>query len=291
MISTTPSRGHERAPPSRSAAGTRTKRWSRRRSTRRWSPRRSSGRRPRADIVSMVYDFTSRPTDALWLNAKYRYYDYANKTPIFQMPALVGDFSFNPATAALWENEPTSMKRRTFDADASFTPYRYLALGVGLTREDADRTHRIFETTNCYSARQHRISIPERARSPSTPGGPGPASRKRCSRRSASIPRPGISTSRIATAIAPPPSSPITPIAQIDINASVRRAGRTTIATPGLAARQQQEQHVERRVRCRARRLGHARGQLRFREVRHLPVLAQRNHQQPPDQIIVDATR
>ena len=32
-------RGHERAPPSRSAAGNRTKRWSRRRSTRRWSPR------------------------------------------------------------------------------------------------------------------------------------------------------------------------------------------------------------------------------------------------------------
>jgi MtrB/PioB family decaheme-associated outer membrane protein len=110
----------------------------------------------RADIVSMVYNFTSRPTNALWLNAKYRYYDYANKTAIFQMPALVGDFSFNPATAALWENEPTSMKRRTFDADASFTPYQYVALGVGLTREDGDRTHRIFETT---AENSYRVSV------------------------------------------------------------------------------------------------------------------------------------
>ena len=110
----------------------------------------------KADILSMVYNFTSRPTDTVWLNAKYRYYDYANKTPIFEMPALVGDFSFNPATAALWQNEPTSMKRRTFDADASFTPYQYLALGVGLTREDADRTHRIFENT---AENSYRVSV------------------------------------------------------------------------------------------------------------------------------------
>jgi MtrB/PioB family decaheme-associated outer membrane protein len=110
----------------------------------------------KADIVSMVYNFTSRPTDMVWLNAKYRYYDYANKTPLFEMPALVGDFSFNPATAALWENEPSSMQRRTFDADASFTPYNYIALGVGLTREDSDRTHRIFENT---AENSYRVSL------------------------------------------------------------------------------------------------------------------------------------
>ncbi len=101
----------------------------------------------KADIVSMVYNFTSRPSEYVWLNAKYRYYDYANKTPLFEMPALVGDFSFNPATAALWENEPSSFKRHTLDLDASFTPYKYLGFGLGLTREDADRTFRIFEKT------------------------------------------------------------------------------------------------------------------------------------------------
>jgi MtrB/PioB family decaheme-associated outer membrane protein len=101
----------------------------------------------KADIVSMVYNFTSRPSEYVWLNAKYRYYDYANKTPIFEMPALVGDFSFNPATAALWENEPASFKRHTLDLEASFSPYKYLGFGLGLTREDSDRTFRIFEKT------------------------------------------------------------------------------------------------------------------------------------------------
>jgi MtrB/PioB family decaheme-associated outer membrane protein len=110
----------------------------------------------KADIVSMVYNFVSRPSEYIWLNAKYRYYDYANKTALFEMPALVGDWAFNPATAAIWENEPSSMQRRTFDVDASFTPYQYVALGVGLTREDADRTHRIFENT---AENSYRVSV------------------------------------------------------------------------------------------------------------------------------------
>jgi MtrB/PioB family decaheme-associated outer membrane protein len=110
----------------------------------------------KADIVSMVYNFVSRPSEYVWLNAKYRYYDYANKTPLFEMPALVGDWAFNPATAATWENEPSSMQRRTFDVDASFTPYQYVAFGVGLTREDADRTHRIFENT---AENSYRVSV------------------------------------------------------------------------------------------------------------------------------------
>jgi MtrB/PioB family decaheme-associated outer membrane protein len=101
----------------------------------------------KADIVSMVYNFNTRPNETVWLNAKYRYYDYANKTPRFEMPALVGDFSFNPATAAIWENEPASFKRGTLDLDASFTPYKYLGFGLGMTREDSDRTFRIFEKT------------------------------------------------------------------------------------------------------------------------------------------------
>jgi len=101
----------------------------------------------KADIVSMVYSFTSRPTDIVWLNAKYRYYDYANKTPVFDQKALIGDWSYNPATAATWENEPFGMKRHTLDLDASFTPHEYVGVNVGLTREDGDRTHRIWEKT------------------------------------------------------------------------------------------------------------------------------------------------
>ena len=98
----------------------------------------------RADIVSMVYNFNSRPADYIWLNAKYRYYDYANKTPRYESLALVGDTALG---TAIWENEPSSVKRGTIDLDASITPYRYLGVSAGYSREDYDRTFRIFEKT------------------------------------------------------------------------------------------------------------------------------------------------
>jgi hypothetical protein len=106
----------------------------------------------RADIVSMVYSLNSRPVDNVWLNAKYRYYDYANKTPHFEYgdPAglqnllPIGDWSL---TNQHHETEPASFKRHNLDLDASFTPHDYVAFGVGYGREDADRTFRIFEKT------------------------------------------------------------------------------------------------------------------------------------------------
>ena len=98
----------------------------------------------KADIMSMVYSFTSRPGEFVWLNAKYRYYDYKNKTPLFEMPALPGDWNL---TGAIWENEPSGFKRNTLDLDASFSAHKYLGFGLGMTREDADRTYRIYEKT------------------------------------------------------------------------------------------------------------------------------------------------
>jgi MtrB/PioB family decaheme-associated outer membrane protein len=98
-----------------------------------------------ADILSMVFNLNSRPTNALWLNAKYRYYDYDNKTPHFTATnAIIGDWA--PGTQ-VHVTEPASFKRKTLDLDASFTPVEYLALGVGFGREDADRTFRIYEQT------------------------------------------------------------------------------------------------------------------------------------------------
>jgi MtrB/PioB family decaheme-associated outer membrane protein len=98
----------------------------------------------KANILSMVYSFTSRPSDFLWLNARYRYYDYANKTPIYDTVALIGDWA---AGTALWENEPASVKRHTLDLDASVSSVKYLDVGVGYTRDDFDRTFRIYEKT------------------------------------------------------------------------------------------------------------------------------------------------
>jgi hypothetical protein len=104
----------------------------------------------KANIVSMVYNFNSRPIENVWLNAKYRYYDYANKTPLFESQQIVGDWSVG---SAIWENEPSSMKRHTVDLDASYSPHPYLGLDLGFTRENSDRTHRIFEKTGESSYR------------------------------------------------------------------------------------------------------------------------------------------
>jgi MtrB/PioB family decaheme-associated outer membrane protein len=98
----------------------------------------------KANILSMVYGFTSRPIKELSLNAKYRYYDYDNRSEHFEGTALIGDWALSTTHI---ETEPASFKRKTLDLDASYAPLTYVALGVGYGREDADRTWRVFETT------------------------------------------------------------------------------------------------------------------------------------------------
>ena len=98
----------------------------------------------KADVTSMVYTFNSRPNQYIWLNARYRYFDYANKTPIYDTVALVGDWALG---TAVWENEPASSKRKTLDLDGQIAAHKYLDLGFGYTREDGDRTFRIYEKT------------------------------------------------------------------------------------------------------------------------------------------------
>jgi MtrB/PioB family decaheme-associated outer membrane protein len=107
----------------------------------------------RANIVSMVYGINSRPAENLWLNARYRYYDYANKTPHFEAQQLVGDAAVG---SALWETEPLSVRNHMLDLDASFTPIEYFAFGVGYARRDDRRTFRIFEDT---SENTFRVSV------------------------------------------------------------------------------------------------------------------------------------
>jgi MtrB/PioB family decaheme-associated outer membrane protein len=98
-----------------------------------------------ADIKSVVFNLNSRPTEMVWLNAKYRYYDYANKTPHFEsVNAIIGDWA---AGTQIHETEPASFSRKTLDLDASISPVAHLGFGAGFTREDSDRTYRIFEKT------------------------------------------------------------------------------------------------------------------------------------------------
>jgi hypothetical protein len=151
----------------------------------------------KADVVSMVYNFNSRPNDYLWLNAKYRYYDYANKTPRYESLALVGDWALG---TAIWENEPSSMKRNTIDLDASLSPYKSLAFNLGYTREASDRTFRIYERTVEDTYRVGFDSTSNRFVTGSVR-----ALRRRSWRKWASSPRCGTSTSRTGPATASPP--------------------------------------------------------------------------------------
>ncbi|HEX6974984.1 MAG TPA: MtrB/PioB family outer membrane beta-barrel protein [Vicinamibacterales bacterium] len=98
-----------------------------------------------ADIKSIVFNLNSRPNEMIWLNAKYRYYDYANKTPLFESTnAVIGDWGYG---TQIHETEPASFKRNTLDLDASFSPVSYFGFGAGYTRETGDRTYRIYEKT------------------------------------------------------------------------------------------------------------------------------------------------
>ena len=98
-----------------------------------------------ADINTMLFGFSSRPTDGLLFTGRYRYYDYANETPHFTATnAIIGDWTTG---TQIHENEPSSFLRKTLDLDAAFTPFEYVTVGAGYTRDDGERTFRIYEKT------------------------------------------------------------------------------------------------------------------------------------------------
>lgn len=99
-----------------------------------------------ARITSMAYGFNTRPTDAIWVNARYRLYDFNNRTPHF----AVGNFPKYDGSVGpnlIGGSEAFGYTRHFFDADASFTPFRFAAFRVGYGSEHDDRTHRYVETT------------------------------------------------------------------------------------------------------------------------------------------------
>lgn len=96
--------------------------------------------------LAMNYNFTSRPTQYVWLNARYRYYDLDNRTPEFHMPQrAVNDSSIS--NFARGTTEALSYTRQNFDVDMSVTPVPFTALRAGYSRDWTDRTHRIFART------------------------------------------------------------------------------------------------------------------------------------------------
>jgi len=89
--------------------------------------------------------FTSRPKRGIGIDIRYRFYDYANKLPLFDAFERVA-YDYSVSSSGL-ENEPQSVRRHTFNADLLLDPVRRASLGVGYFAVVEDRTFRMFDST------------------------------------------------------------------------------------------------------------------------------------------------
>ena len=100
-----------------------------------------------AKTTALNLGFVSRPSSKVNVNVKYRYFDYDNRTPEFRSTLRVGYDSSLSTPAAPATSEPFGMKRQTLDGDVRFDVIGPVALTLGASRNQEDRTHRIFEST------------------------------------------------------------------------------------------------------------------------------------------------
>ncbi|MGB7218740.1 MAG: MtrB/PioB family outer membrane beta-barrel protein [Vicinamibacterales bacterium] len=99
-----------------------------------------------ARVTSMNYTFHSRPIDLVSYTARYRSYEFKNRTPVFNSPTTVS-YDTTVAAFAKGGTSPLSYTRRTLDADVVLTPFTYGSFRAGYTREQVDQTVRFFDTT------------------------------------------------------------------------------------------------------------------------------------------------
>jgi hypothetical protein len=97
-------------------------------------------------VTAMHYTFTSRPVGMLWFNARYRSYDFDNRSPVF---GVTNTISYDTSVSTFSEggNSPYSINRKTFEAEVSVTPLRYTALRAGYTRDQDAQTFRFVDST------------------------------------------------------------------------------------------------------------------------------------------------
>lgn len=95
--------------------------------------------------TSANLNFSTRPTDIVFISAKYRLYDLNNRTPVFHREGAV---QFDQVfTAVPGESEYHSRKTNKIDFDASFTPLKFTAFRIGYGYDHTDRTLRHWEVT------------------------------------------------------------------------------------------------------------------------------------------------
>lgn len=97
----------------------------------------------KAQVLAVNYTLTSRPTNWLYVNTRFKQYRLDNKTVPFEMRQVIR-YDTSVATKNK-ETEPLSFKRHTLNTDVTLSPFSYLGFGVGYTRAIFEQTHRATE--------------------------------------------------------------------------------------------------------------------------------------------------
>jgi len=111
--------------------------------------------RPTADasarITATAFTYNVRPTSQLWLNARFRSYDFDNHTQPFVVPTTV---TYDTSLSTINEtSSPFAFSRKTLDLDASYTLATATALRAAYSLETVDETFRTFSSTTQNTAR------------------------------------------------------------------------------------------------------------------------------------------
>jgi MtrB/PioB family decaheme-associated outer membrane protein len=99
-----------------------------------------------ARTLAMNYTATSRPMRMVWLNARYRFYEFDNQTLPFETDGRVR----YDASLVAGPHGPSflSSTLHHLDLDAALTPMKSTSFRVGYAREAVARTHRIYADTD-----------------------------------------------------------------------------------------------------------------------------------------------
>jgi hypothetical protein len=98
-----------------------------------------------ATITAANLSFVSRPSSLVSVNVRYRYFEFDNQTPSYHQTLRVS-YDGSVTTRDV-HSAPFGMLRHQLDADLRFTPRGPVSLTFGASRNQEDRSHRIFEST------------------------------------------------------------------------------------------------------------------------------------------------
>jgi MtrB/PioB family decaheme-associated outer membrane protein len=100
-----------------------------------------------ARTMGLNFSFVSRPTANTDFNILFRTYDYDNRTPLLSTSQMVAYDNAPTNLTTPLHTEPFGVLRHTLDADFKFLPRGGTSAGVGFSRLQEERSHRIFEST------------------------------------------------------------------------------------------------------------------------------------------------